>query len=438
MKVRAARSAVLVATTCAALTAGTITGSAAQAQLNPLAGAGSVAARVVSASTATELTGPCEYKNGVQACDSVNAQIKSYLFYHGDVSGCTFSWRVVWGDGSKATTVTQTSPSDGYVFLTSHKYNPEVRKTYTFSLTGTVTAGSCVVTDGSETFTLLSYVALGDSYSSGTGADDYLRGTGFSFQDGGNECLRSQHSYSELVDKSLGNTSPNSSHSETFVFRACNGAVIRDFSHAQITDDRKKVQAQLSSLRKPARSVGLVTFTIGGNDTMFAPVMNYCAQRTKKDKSCKAKWSKTVDAALASIEPRLVSLYKSVKGSAALAKGAKILVLGYPRFFPQHQSRQCPTGDPFHHFLVSDMAWINTEIQRLDTKIEHAAHTAKITYVSDVGAFSGHELCDKKPYLNSVVIIPLAAKFVESYHPKAQGQKVFAELIEKALRKASG
>jgi lysophospholipase L1-like esterase len=321
------------------------------------------------------------------------------------------------------------------VFLAGHKYDPEAQRTYVTSETGTVTAGSCTTTNGNYVFELLSYVALGDSYSSGSGAGDYLPGTGFEFQDLGNECLRSVNSYSEFADKSLGNPSPNKKHSGTFVFRACNGAVINDFSHAQITDDKKKVPTQLQAISGPSGSVGLVTFTIGGNDAQFARVMNYWAQRTKKDKSCRDRWNKVVNSVVATIEPRLARLYQAVRHAPTLAAHARVLVLGYPRFFPPHQAKPCPTGVPFHHFLPSDMAWINAEIRRLDTRIQDAARSAGVTYVDDYGAFTGHELCDRKPYLNYVVLIPLAAKFVESYHPKAAGQKVFARLVEDALKR---
>ena len=53
-------------------------------------------------------------------------------------------------------------------------------------------------------------------------------------------------------------------------------------------------------------------------------------------------------------------------------------------------------------------------------------------------AFRDHELCDQKPYLNYIVNIPLAAKFVESYHPNAKGQSVFARLAESTLQSRKG
>jgi lysophospholipase L1-like esterase len=339
---------------------------------------------------------------------------------------------VSWGDG-KRTTVEETSPRDGYIFVASHQYAPASERAYETTETGSVLAGSCTTRNGHEPFQLLSYVALGDSYSSGTGAAGYLPGTGFGFQ-GGSECLRSRKSFSELADRYLGDPSPNKRKSQTFIFRACNGAVINSFMQPQVTAAKVKVSAQLTSLRQPG-SVGLVTFSIGGNDALFASVMRYCATRTKKAQSCKRRWSNSVDSKLAVIEPRLVKLYEQVKSSPALAFGGRVLVLGYPRFFPKGQSKQCPTGAPFHHFLPSDMGWINSEILRLDTKIQQAAKAAQITYVDTYPAFAGHQLCDKNPYLNYVVTVPLAAGFVESYHPNAKGQSVFASLIERLLKR---
>jgi lysophospholipase L1-like esterase len=418
------------------LAAGILAMPGAQASQSPRSVPGGIAGSSASGSTSavTELTGPCRFKEKVVDCQSINRQTDTYLYYHGDVSGCVFSWQIDWGDG-KTQTVVQAGPQDGWVYLARHSYNPKDQKTYNFSEVGTVTSGSCTTVNGHEIFELLSYVALGDSYSSGTGAGGYLHGTGFSFQDGGNECLRSANAYAALTAKYFGNPAPNRGRSGTFIFDACNGAEINDFSHRQLTDDKRRVPSQLSDLARAPGSVGLVTLTIGGNDARFAAVMNYCAKRTKKDKSCKDRWQKTVNGVLAAIEPRLVKLYTAIQGSAALATGAKVLVLGYPRFFPAQQSKECPTGDPFHHFLVSDMRWINTEIQYLDAKIKDAAKAAGISYVNDYGALRNHELCDKDPYLNYVVFVPLAAKFVESYHPKAKGHEAFAKMVEVVLKR---
>jgi hypothetical protein len=270
MMASAFRFASLIAVLSTVSGAGIAAGSAAQAAPPPSGSATVTSARANGLSgVTTRLAEPCRYRYGVTDCQGINTQISTYVFYHGYVSGCTFKWRVTWGDGSKNTTVEQAGPPDGYVLLASHRYDPEAQASYTFVEKGSLLGGSCTITNGHEIFRSLSYVALGDSYSSGTGATDYLPGTGFQSQ-GGNECLRSVHAYSELADENLGNPTPNKKRSLTFLFRSCNGAVINDFNNPQVTADKKKVPAQLSVLDGLSASVRLVTFTIGGNDALFA------------------------------------------------------------------------------------------------------------------------------------------------------------------------
>src|ERR1700754_1011327 len=84
------------------------------------------------------------------------------------------------------------------------------------------------------------YVALGDSYSSGNGAGNYISSSG--------DCHRSNSAYPALWASA---NSPSS-----FTFAACSGAVTTDV-----------INSQLGSLNA---STGLVTLTIGGNDAGFA------------------------------------------------------------------------------------------------------------------------------------------------------------------------
>jgi lysophospholipase L1-like esterase len=349
--------------------------------------------------------------------------------YTGDVSACTFTWNITWGDNSKVTTVVQTDPPDGLVFLGGHTYGSALQMTYTITANGTVT-GPCTLTPGTLSFTLLAYVALGDSFSSGDGADDYLSGTGFS----GSECLRSANAYPEAVDSGLGNTEPNKKGSTTFVFSACTGAVIQDFTKPQVTLSKQTVPAQLDSLNGAASSVGLVTFTIGGNDALFGQVMQYCATRKAEQPSCQEHSEKAVNAALATIQPKLTTLYQQVKAKPSLATNAQVLVLGYPRFFPATPPASCATGDPFHTFQQPDMTWINSVIKEFDGKVAAAATAAGITYVDGYSAFAGHELCTDEPYFHKATFLH---DHVESFHPTVAGQKAFAGLIQAALKKGA-
>src|SRR5918995_320397 len=90
------------------------------------------------------------------------------------------------------------------------------------------------------------YVALGDSYSSGTGTRTYY--------DSG--CQKSVYAYPYLVR--------NAHPSWTFVHAACGGAKTGDVINTQ--------SASLNS------ATNWVTYTIGGNDAGFSSVITECAQ----------------------------------------------------------------------------------------------------------------------------------------------------------------
>ena len=91
------------------------------------------------------------------------------------------------------------------------------------------------------------YVALGDSYSSGTGTRSYIAD--------GTSCLRSVYAYPSLIASAKG---------YALNFRACSGAKIADVTNTQ-----------LSAL---TAGTAYVTISIGGNDAGFADVLTTCAQ----------------------------------------------------------------------------------------------------------------------------------------------------------------
>ncbi|WP_249138797.1 SGNH/GDSL hydrolase family protein [Phycicoccus avicenniae] len=143
-----------------------------------------------------------------------------------------------------------------------------------------------------------SYVALGDSYSSGTGTRDYL--------DDGTDCLRSPAAYPSLVAAARG---------YDLNLRACSGAVVADVRAAQLP--------ALSS------STAYVTVSVGGNDAGFADVLTECAQPGWMSDCYGA-----IDDARAFIDTtlpaRLDALYADIR---ARAPQARVTVVGYPRIF---------------------------------------------------------------------------------------------------------
>jgi hypothetical protein len=101
------------------------------------------------------------------------------------------------------------------------------------------------------------YVALGDSFSSGTGAPPFLDSIG---------CYRSTQAYPELIAGDPG--VPGELDSE-----ACNGATINDFYDSQTTLDGAIVSPQLQDL---SGNPTLVTLSVGGDDIGFSTVAETC------------------------------------------------------------------------------------------------------------------------------------------------------------------
>src|SRR3954452_3260658 len=140
-----------------------------------------------------------------------------------------------------------------------------------------------------------SYVALGDSYSSGVGTGSYTLDSA---------CKRSMYAYPYLYTQKHPGTS--------LTFVACSGAKTSDLLATQI-------QAVTSATT-------LVTMTIGGNDIGFANLIYQC---TLSD--CSAALDNTRANLETTLGAALDRVYTTVKSRAA--PGATIVVLGYPRVF---------------------------------------------------------------------------------------------------------
>ncbi|HTW09420.1 MAG TPA: SGNH/GDSL hydrolase family protein, partial [Acidimicrobiales bacterium] len=119
----------------------------------------------------------------------------------------------------------------------------------------------------------LTYVALGDSYSSGEGDGGYIPSTNVA----GDICHRSVRGYAELVAAALG-ISPSSftgAPGSSSPFAACSGAEIGDFYSTNKVNPAEP--AQQAHLLPHAPDV--VTITLGGNDAGFGAVVEKCMLR---------------------------------------------------------------------------------------------------------------------------------------------------------------
>ncbi|MFF8865465.1 MULTISPECIES: SGNH/GDSL hydrolase family protein [unclassified Streptomyces] len=219
------------------------------------------------------------------------------------------------------------------------------------------------------------YVALGDSYSSGVGSGSYISSSG--------SCDRSTKAYPYLWNAAHGPSS--------FAFNACSGAK---------TDD--VLAGQLGSLNS---STSLVSLTIGGNDAGFADVMTTCVLQS--DSACISKIN-TARAYVANTLPgKLDTVYNTI---SAKAPSARVVVIGYPRFYLLGQS--CLGLSETKRSAINDASdFLNTTI-----KARVAAHSFVFGDVRTT--FSGHEICSSNSWLHSVNWLNIG----ESYHPTAAGQ----------------
>lgn len=221
------------------------------------------------------------------------------------------------------------------------------------------------------------YVALGDSYSSGTGTRTYIND--------GTSCQRSVYAYPSLDASALG---------LSLNFRACSGATVADVTNTQLS--------ALSS------TTAYATISVGGNDAGFASVLTTCAQP-----SWASNCNGAIDTAQSTINNtlpgRLATLYSSIR---AKAPNARVIVVGYPRIF---NGEDC---NAFTWFSPTEESRLNATADLLNSRTATAASNAGFTFVNPTSKFVGHAVCDDVEWLNG-----LSSPVSESYHPNVAGHR---------------
>ncbi len=221
-----------------------------------------------------------------------------------------------------------------------------------------------------------SYVALGDSYSSGTGTRSYILD--------GTTCLRSVYAYPSLIASARG---------YALNFRACSGARIPDVT-----------STQLSAL---TTSTNYVTISIGGNDAGFVDVLTTCAQPSWLS-NCNGAVDKAQSYIRNTLPTALTTLYAQIRSRAPQAK---VTVVGYPRIF---NGTDC---NFLTWFSGSEMSRLNATADLMNSTLSGRASAAGFSFANPTSRFVGHAVCDDPEYLNG-----LSNPIVESFHPNRLGQ----------------
>ena len=220
-----------------------------------------------------------------------------------------------------------------------------------------------------------SYVALGDSYSSGVGTRTYISD--------GTSCQRSTYAYPYLISQSRG---------FTLNFQACSGAKIPDVTNNQL--------GALST------GTAYVTLSVGGNDAGFSSVITECALPGWAS-NCDGKINTAQSYINSTLPGALSTLYASIKSKAP---NARVVIVGYPRLF---QGEDCNAGT---WFSPSEETRLNQTADLLNSKLSAAAAAKGFSFANPTNAFIGHAVCDDVEWLNG-----LSNPTSESYHPNKSG-----------------
>jgi lysophospholipase L1-like esterase len=257
-------------------------------------------------------------------------------------------------------------------------------------------------------------VVLGDSYSSGEAADEY--GVAGSTE----SCHASANAFGPVLAGRI--DVPDA----RLVVRACTGATTAHLA-GRYADHHQPPQFEALDA-----DTSLVTLTIGGNDLDWAGVVSRCARPIARvdclpGTGLAAEVARSIEA----IGPTLNKAYGSIRRRAP---HARVVVVGYPRFFPASPADRLSYAG-LALLSVEEQAWMNDQFDAFNEVIERSAMAAGVEYVDVGGALHGHELTTARPWMRG----PTAGDgpwgvSAASFHPTADGQEALADLVERQIR----
>jgi hypothetical protein len=306
-----------------------------------------------------------------------------------------------------------------------------------------------------STAPVASYVALGDSYSSGESntpfdPDSDVQGT--------DQCHRST---SQAFPRQVRLPGASSSiaalaadNRANFHLLACSGAGTFNLTQNAVnpanTDNTLWRAAnyyrfgevdQIDDSGWLDADTTLVTITAGGNDIGFPDVLLGCESLTSTCDSptfhlTRDMFGYGVDPQpLATYEPYLIGQLRSRLVSTYLkihekAPHAKILVLGYPALVGTTDTALCSGIEDSERTFLDGLA--GPLAQTIDGAVADARSAVgglDITFIDVMSVYSGHAACGPDPWLRPVVFSNLAY----SFHPNATGQAAYADLVNAHL-----
>lgn len=245
------------------------------------------------------------------------------------------------------------------------------------------------------------YVALGDSYSAGSGV--------LPIDTSNLLCLRSTANYPHVLASRTGARLKDVT---------CGAAQTKHFTASQYPG----VAPQLDAL---SAETDLVTFTMGGNDNnTFINALTTCGTAGVlsggKGSPCKDQNGTSFDDQIeANTYP---ALKKALQDIRAKSPGARVAALGYPWITPAAADASCFAKLPI---AAGDVPYMRSIQAHLNSAIQRAAQETGATYVDFSQASEGHDAC--KPTGTRWIEPLLFGQSIVPVHPNALGEQRMAE-----------
>lgn len=262
-----------------------------------------------------------------------------------------------------------------------------------------------------------SYVALGDSFTSGPGI--LPQGTTTP------GCFRSDVNYPHLIAPDLGLP----------VFRdaSCSGAQTRDMTQPQDVDPDPDNAPQLNSLDANTR---VVTLGIGGNDIGFTEIARRCVEEGFKDPNgspCRSYYTSggtdQIAVRIADLVPRLNEVLDRIDRRSPRAK---VFVVGYPAILPE-TTTYFDACRPVLPIAKGDVAYLRDDVEkRLNATIQWVAVAHGEAYVDTYAPSIGHDVCQPPAIRWVEPLAPAADAF--PVHPNRFGMEATARAVRATMR----
>jgi lysophospholipase L1-like esterase len=247
----------------------------------------------------------------------------------------------------------------------------------------TAILGTCSSAGSASAYTDM-YVALGDSYASGTGTRSYYN----------DDCERSLFAYPQLLLEDWPRKPPKA-----------DGTVLRN-----LTCGGAKTSTVLNS-QVPwiPGNTSYVSITIGGNDANFSGVIGQCAKPWPT--TCWGDIDEAQEFIREVLPARLGNVYREIRERAPWAH---VIAVGYPRLFGPEECNGAGAISEGEQRELNETA----DLLRNVTKWMAAASGSAFYFVDAIPAFRGHAICSDSEWLNGV-----SNPKGESFHPNRDGHR---------------